>query len=82
MLMHSKHGSIRFGWTKQWNLLVVLGRVEFGPNVSTCDGLVGLGQSADGLGWTGSHNVDPWTTLWRPQQKGKVVLIALQQFRE
>jgi len=26
-------------------------------------GLVGLGQSADGLGWIGSHKIDPWTTL-------------------
>jgi len=23
-----------------------------------------LGQSADGLGWVGSHKMDPWTTLW------------------
>jgi len=26
-------------------------------------GWVGLGQSADGLGWIGSHKMDPWTTL-------------------
>ena len=26
-------------------------------------GLVGLGQSADGLGRVGSHKMDPWTTL-------------------
>jgi len=26
-------------------------------------GWVGLGQSADGLGWIGSHKVDPGTTL-------------------
>jgi len=26
-------------------------------------GLVGLGQSADALGWVGSHKMDPWTTL-------------------
>jgi len=25
-----------------------------------------LGQSTDGLGWVGSHKMDPWTTLgWR-----------------
>ena len=24
---------------------------------------VGLSQSADGLGWIGSHKIDPWTTL-------------------
>jgi len=24
-------------------------------------GWVGLGQSADGLGWIGSHKMDPWT---------------------
>ena len=27
------------------------------------DPWVGLGQSADGLGWIGSHKMDPWTTL-------------------
>ena len=26
-------------------------------------GWVGLGQSADGLDWIGSHKMDPWTTL-------------------
>ena len=26
-------------------------------------GWVGLGESADGLGWIGSHKVDPWTTV-------------------
>ena len=26
-------------------------------------GWVGLGQSVDGLGWIGSHEMDPWTTL-------------------
>ena len=26
-------------------------------------GWVVLGQSADGLGWIGSHKMDPWTTL-------------------
>ena len=26
-------------------------------------GWVGLGQSADVLGWIGSHKIDPWTTL-------------------
>jgi len=25
-----------------------------------------LGQSADGLGWIGSHKMDPWTTLTHP----------------
>ena len=34
----------------QINLLVVLG-------------WVGSGQSADGLGWIGSHKMDSWTTL-------------------
>jgi len=24
---------------------------------------IGLGQLADGLGWVGSHKMDPWTTL-------------------
>ena len=28
-------------------------------------GWVGLGQSADGFGWIGSHKMDPWTTLGR-----------------
>ena len=61
MLMHLKHGWIRFGCTKQLNLLVVLGWVGLDPNFSTCSG---LGQSADGLGWIGSHKMDPWTVLW------------------
>ena len=42
---------IGFGCTKQLCLLVVLG-------------WVGLGQSADGLVWIGSHEMEPWTTLW------------------
>jgi len=29
-------------------------------------GWVGLGQSADGVGWIGSHKMDPWTTLSQP----------------
>jgi len=29
-------------------------------------GWVELGQSADGLGWIGSHKMDPWTTLVHP----------------
>jgi len=29
----------------------------------TGSGRVGLGQSADGLGWIGSHKMDPWTSL-------------------
>jgi len=29
-------------------------------------GWVGLGQSANGLGWVGSHKMDPWTTLSDP----------------
>ena len=38
-------------------------------------GWVGLGQSADGLGWIGSHRMDPWTTLvegGRRRAAGKV----------
>jgi len=31
-------------------------------------GWVGLGQSADGLGWIGSHEMDPWTTLLETQK--------------
>jgi len=62
--MNLKHGWIRFGCTKQLNLLVVVGWVGLGPNFSTCSGLgwVGLSQSADGMGWIGSHKMDPWTT--------------------
>ena len=29
---------------------------------------VGLGHSADGLGWIGSHKMDPWLTLTRSTQ--------------
>ena len=47
-------------------LLVVLCWVGLGPNFPTCSGLgwVGLGQTADELGWIGSHKMDPWTALW------------------
>jgi len=39
-----------------------LGRV--GSNFfSLVVGWVGLGQSADGLGWVGLHKMDPWTTV-------------------
>ena len=34
--------------------------IGFGPIFVAC----GLGQSADGLGWIGSHRMDPRTTLW------------------
>jgi len=64
MLMHLKNGQIRFGCTKQLNLLVVVGWVGLGPNFfPRVAGWVGLGQSNDGLGWIGSHKMDPWTTL-------------------
>ena len=62
--MHLKHGEIRFGCSNsKLNLLVVLGLVGLGPYLSICSGLGRLGQSADGLGWIGSHKMDPWTTL-------------------
>jgi len=49
--MHLKRGWIRFGCTtEQLNLLVVSGRV-------------GLGHSAGGLGWIGSHKADRWTVV-------------------
>jgi len=41
-------------------VLVVLGWVGLGANFSTFNG---LDQSADGLGWIGSHKMDLWTTL-------------------
>jgi len=34
----------------------------YGPLLAVL-GWVGLGQLADGLGWIGSHKMDPWTTL-------------------
>jgi len=37
--------------------------IGLGPIFSLVVGWVGLGQSADGLGWVGSHKMDPWTTL-------------------
>ena len=37
-----------------------LGRV--GPNFFSLL-VVGLGQSADGLDWVGSHKMDSWTSL-------------------
>jgi len=71
-LMHLKHGYVRFGCIRQLNLLVVglLGWVQIFPLVMGSVGLgwVGLGQSADGLGWIGSHKMDPWTTLSRVRE--------------
>jgi len=58
MLTHLKHGEIRFGCTKKLNLLVVLGWVRLGPNFPTCNG----------LGWIGSHKMNPWTTLQPPSR--------------
>jgi len=44
------------------NSCIELGRV--GPNFfPLVVGWVGLSQSVDGLGWIGSHKMDPWTTL-------------------
>ena len=62
--MHLKHGYIRFGCTKQLNLLVAFGWVGLGfvQIFSVVMGWVGLVQSADGLGWIGSQ-MDPWTTV-------------------
>jgi len=40
-----------------------LGRVGSKVFHLSLQGCVGLGQSADWLGWVGSHKMDPWTTL-------------------
>ena len=43
-------------------------------SIVSCLGWVGLGQPADGLGWIGSHKMDPWTTRtqrFRPQPPHK-----------
>ena len=37
--------------------------IGLGPNFPLVVGWVGLGQSADGLGWIGSHKMDSCTTL-------------------
>ena len=37
--------------------------IGLGEILSLVVGWVGLGQSADGFGWVGSHKMDPWTTL-------------------
>ena len=39
-------------------------------------GWVGLGQSGDGLGWIGSHKMDPWTTLRQTWQNGLVCVVS------
>ena len=59
------HRAVKFDFTADpagtgnRSLLVVLGSVQIFPLVV---GWVGFGQSADGLGWIGSHKMDPWTT--------------------
>jgi len=40
--------------------------IGLGPNFPLVVGWIGLGPSADGLGWIGSHKMDPWTTLLAP----------------
>jgi len=44
------------------NLLAVLGWVGLSQIFSLVVGWVGLGQSGDGLGWIGSHKMDPWNS--------------------
>jgi len=48
MLANDSYYWVRFGWVHIFSLVV---------------GWVGLGQSANGLGWVESHKMDPWTTL-------------------
>jgi len=60
MLTRLKHSARTFGCTKQLNLLVVLDWVKIFPLLVSW---VGLGQSADGLSWIGSHKMYPRTTL-------------------
>jgi len=63
---------------KQLNVLVVLRLVGFGPNFPLVMGWVGLGQSADGLGWIGSHKMDPRTTLVWPSALVADLVAVLQ----
>ena len=62
VLMRLKHGKIRFGCTKQLNLLVVglLGRVGLGPIFSLV-----MGWVSQPMGWVGSGHTK-WThgQLW------------------
>jgi len=45
-------------------IMLVLGWVGMSPNFPTSSELgLGLDPLADGLGWIGSHKMDPWTTL-------------------
>jgi len=48
MLANDSQYWVESGWVQIFSLVV---------------GWVGLVQSADGLGWVGSHKMDPWTTL-------------------
>jgi len=56
------HQAVKFDFTADMTgtgnllLLAVLGWVQIFPLVVSW---VGLGQSADGLGWLGSHKMDP-----------------------
>jgi len=52
-------GSVGLDW-------IGSGWVQIFPLVK---GWIGLGQSADGLGWIGSHKMDPWTTLMGPRTR-------------
>ena len=54
MLMHLKRGQIRFGCTKQLNLLVASGWVGLDLNFSTCSGSGWVSQL---MGWVGSGHI-------------------------
>jgi len=55
--MHLKHGYIRFGCTKQLNLLVAFGWVGLG--LVQIFSVVGLGWFSQLMGWVGSGH--KWT---------------------
>jgi len=52
--------------------------IAVGPELSM--GWVGLGQPVNGLGWIGSHKMDPWTTLSRPMDSVKTEHEMLKRF--
>jgi len=60
-------------------MTVSIGLGRMGPFFSLVLGWIGLGQSADGLGWVESHKMDPWdwTTLVAPHPDNHVTCVAI-----
>jgi len=60
------HRSIGLGWVE-----IIKSQLGWG----------GLGQPVDGLGWIGSHKMDPWTTLITTSQVVFIISFTITSLR-